>query len=269
MTNVQMQVDTWVTITPDSATDLKDKMRYGVFIRCPFASGAADPNNWLMACLQTKSTSLSLPPYYNPPYAHSVSLIIVKCVAGNPTTLGTYNTTHTPDEKLTVALTADITGLWQAYVWPQGNRQPGKPQRAGQDSALATGGALASGGAGIYDVSLLASNISNDRKVRAFDNAVLFAAAPDAVCFPGKQIEIRSDATRRQALTGSTMGEVPRYQGTRFFLEPAGDANRINRVFCKWRETDVDGVPDINTSDAAIVQAYVAPSYLYPPGTDV
>lgn len=266
MTNVQMQTDVWMKVAPDSTTDLTDKMRYGVFIRCPFVSGAADPNNWVMAALQTYS---GLAGFSSPgTFVHTVRMMVLKCVAGVVSTLGTVNTRHSPDEKLTVALTADVTGLWQAYVWPKGTRQPSRPQKAGQDSALATGGTLASGGAGIYDVSTMANNPSNLLKARVFDNVALFAATPDAVCFPGKQLEIRSDATRREALSGSTQGEVPRYQGKRFFLEPAGDANRINRVFVKWRETDVDGVPDINVADAAIVRAYVAPRFLYPPGTD-
>lgn len=131
-------------------------------------------------------------------------------------------------------------------------------QIRGYHAALATGGALASGKAGIAD-----QNSNSAASARYYDD--FYAATPAAepiVCYSGQSIEFSSTSTLREDSTGTYAGPPPEYVGGRFFVPPAGDANRQTRIAVIARRNDVESMPDDNISDSTTVQVLVTPRYL-------
>jgi hypothetical protein len=129
------------------------------------------------------------------------------------------------------------------------------------DSRLATGGTLASGKSGFFDLHPNTSAANRD-----FDNFV--AAVPDPepiVLYSGRTAEIRSDGAIRQDSTGTYYGSVPSYRGSRFLVPPAGDENRTSRILAKVHRNDIETTASANVTDNLTIQAVVTPRYLVAP----
>jgi hypothetical protein len=103
-------------------------------------------------------------------------------------------------------------------------------------SAIATGGALASGKSGIYDLSA-----ASEAATRTFTSVQVSALAAIPYCIqPSRTMEVRSDSTLAQDSTGTYYGPVPRYRGSRFFVPQDGSANRTSRVIVKADQNDLE-----------------------------
>lgn len=128
----------------------------------------------------------------------------------------------------------------------------------GSDSALATGGTLATGKPGIVDQGHVGSS-----GTRTYDN--FYAATPalePIALYSGRVLEIRSDATKRQNSAGTIYGDAPSYRGARFYVPVAGVRNRKARIAVKARRNDVDGGADDQIADNLTVQANYVPRFL-------
>lgn len=130
-----------------------------------------------------------------------------------------------------------------------------------QHASLATGGALATGKPGIYDL-----NTSASANPTYFDD--FYAATPTAepiVCYSGQSIEFRHDTVLRKDSTGTYAGPPPEYIGGRFLIPPAGDANRKARIAVMAKRNDVAVMPDDNIADSTTLAVYGVPRYLVVP----
>ena len=116
-------------------------------------------------------------------------------------------------------------------------------------TAAATGGALATGLAGIVD-----KGISLNRS-RFYDNFVVGTPSSEPIAlYSGRILEVRYDGVIRQDSTGTYTGPPASYRGTRF-LVPVG----TSRVLAKARRSDVDVSQDANVTDATQVQVGYTP----------
>lgn len=130
------------------------------------------------------------------------------------------------------------------------------------DSALATGGALATGKPGFVDYSTeTAPTIT-----RYFDNFYVAtpAAEPIAV-YSGRTAEIRSTVAIRPDSTGTYYGDVPGYRGSRFYPPPAGTRSRKTRIAVMARRNDVTEMADDQIADSTTISAYYVPRFVNVP----
>lgn len=124
------------------------------------------------------------------------------------------------------------------------------------DSALATGGTLATGKPGFYD-----QNTAANSPGRFYGN--FYVATPTAepiALYSGRNMEVRHDAIIRQDSTGVYTGVPPSYRGSRFLVPPG-----TSRVLAKARRRDVDVNPDENVTDATQIQVGWTPRGLAVP----
>ncbi len=126
------------------------------------------------------------------------------------------------------------------------------------DTAMATGGALASGKCGVFDYNTGTSGIA-----RGLDN--FYTATPPAepiACHSAQTIEFRHDTALREDSTGTYAGSPPEYVGSRFFVPNAGGPGRKARVAVMAKRNDVATAADDNIADSTTVSVYVVPRYL-------
>jgi hypothetical protein len=132
---------------------------------------------------------------------------------------------------------------------------------AGTWPELATGGALASGKAGLYDQGVTSSH---GRYYGKF-----YAAIPSpepVVVNSGQSIEFRAnaDALRRDA-SGTYGGRAPAYRGGRVLIPAAGAPGRTSRVVVAARRNDTDAGVDGGVTDNTQVVVQYTPRYLAVP----
>jgi hypothetical protein len=98
-----------------------------------------DTDNWLRASVRVTSGGRNL--------------VVEKRVAGTVTTLysSPSATVGFPNTFYTLRLAVGADGTWRLWLFAAGS-SPGEPYVTGTDAALASGGALASGKVGIYDM---------------------------------------------------------------------------------------------------------------------
>jgi hypothetical protein len=216
-----------------------EQTRIGVIARY------SSTEKWLMAVLMNKEDEIKK--------ENGTYLVVLKRTgAAAGTELGRVLApkAYTPDSLVTLTALAD--GTWSATV----DLGLGGPLTvSGQDADLATGGTLASGKPGFYDVRL--SSIAVTRKVDNFN--VVAVAEAGRVCFASKRAEVRWDETERQDATGSYYGEPSSYRGGRFFV-PVGNS----RLALKMRRNDVDLEPDANVTDKHEVEVKITERVLAP-----
>lgn len=205
-----------------------------------------DTLNWVMATIDTLAAS---------------TVTVRKNVAGTVSVLGS---TRLPGLRgypafYSIRLQVDTVGLWAVWVWPTGG-PAGAPVGTGQDSQLATGGPLASGRPGMYDVN--AQAVAVTRRYDSFYSAPL--GDTNAVIFAGRALEFRYDDTIRQSADGATWGRPTEYRGARFMLRPAGDAGRTTRVVVRAHRNDLDAAPASPVADSLDVSLAYEPRFLWP-----
>lgn len=130
-----------------------------------------------------------------------------------------------------------------------------------QHSSLATGGALATGKPGFLDQSTAAASF-----IRYYDNFyVATPAAESVVVYSGRTATLASTYAQRQDSTGTYVGDVPGYRGSRFFVPPAGTRARKARVAVMARRNDVVVAQDDQIADSTTIQALLTPRYVNVP----
>ncbi len=128
------------------------------------------------------------------------------------------------------------------------------------DATLATGGALATGKAGVVDFNNFTSVVT-----RHYDNVYIATPPAEPVAIhSGRLIEVRHDATERQNAAGTVYGKPKSYTGGRAFVPAAGSEARASRVWCKARRNDIDVTPDDNIADATKLKVSLRPRYRMP-----
>jgi len=100
-------------------------------------------------------------------------------------------------------------------------------------TALATGGAIASGKAGLYDL-----NTSSTSIVRYYDDVeVSTPAAESVVIWPGRTLEVSGEDVIRQDSTGVYTGRPPSYRGSRF-RAPVGTSRVV--VHAAYEDLEIE-----------------------------
>lgn len=200
-----------------------------------------DTSNWLTVYAQRATD------------ATKTYITVEKCVAGVFTELAAAIDVGAPPifggVWYTLAALVDASGVLSVWMFSQG--APGPVLWQTQDSALATGGALASGKPGIVDELATAGAVT-----RNYDNFFAFAPAADAVILSGQSAEFRSygdDPVLREDSTGTYWGRPSETRGGRLWLPPAGDEGRTTRIAVMARRSDVETLPSANIADSTSV----------------
>jgi hypothetical protein len=123
------------------------------------------------------------------------------------------------------------------------------------DSALATGGALATGKPGFAHSSAGATPMPVD------EFNVMIPATEPVVIYSGRTLTVSSDDTKRQNSAGTASGNPPSYHPAGRFVVPVG----TSRVFAAARRNDTDSTLDDNVTDATQIQVGVTPRGLVVP----
>lgn len=205
-----------------------------------------DLNNWLAA-------------YVYGGGARGATFVQIKVlIAGSAVRVYSAPFSALPGTWSTIRLTLDASGRLCLWAAPRGGLG-GEPLLMCSEVEVAAGGALAIGPSGLYGNNALLSAGSS------FDN--FFAAVPTVrpVIYAERQVEIRHDGTLMEDATGSYDGPVPEYRGSRFFIPPAGSANRTARVVVKARRNDIEQFEDVPVTDPLQVQVVYTPRYLQVP----
>jgi hypothetical protein len=156
-----------------------------------------------------------------------LQLVVTTVVAGVASALAPALTIQgTSNNWYTLRALVDAAGRWRVWYGPRD--AIGSPIAQGMDSALATGGALASGKPGFRD-----ANFGSGAMTRNFDNFFAFAHTPDAACFAGQSLEIRHDRAERENPAGTAWNRVTVPRGRYLRFAPGGQEGRSNRFFLK------------------------------------
>jgi hypothetical protein len=158
----------------------------------------------------------------------------------------------------TVRLMVDAGGRFLAWFGQRGASL--SLLATGVDSALATGGALASGKVGIYDAESAATPTGF---TRIFDNFSAFVPTADAAIFASQSLEIRHDRATREDSTGTYWNDKT-IDGDYLRVPPAGREGRTTRIIVKGSRNDPDTMNDTAIDDLT-AQLYVVPRYLVVP----
>jgi hypothetical protein len=176
-----------------------------------------DVSNWLWAGIYVDRSP------------SDVKIKIRKRVAGTVTDVATLDvfdvfSAHEFTENLTYSMALQVDTTGRASFWINSTT----PVMTVADSALATGGALASGRVGLYDVNSTAS-----ASTRTFDNFVAWVPVVDMAVPAGQSLAIRSNSALREDPTGSFWQRPSRYIGSYLQVPPAGAEARNCRYMIK------------------------------------
>lgn len=233
-TNVVVQADVWINNVAGSA----DEDTYlGVLARY------TDTNNWLMAVIEPRDEGFH----------------IRKRVSGTVTTIETVTGLRVEDGvPWSIRLMVDTTGRWWAYCFAVGTT-PTAPLASGQDAALATGGALATGKPGIYDAHTKLSALN-----RNYDNFIVFVPTLDAAIFASQSLTLSHAGASREDSTGTFSAPVSSVRGRYLKIPPGGPEGRSTRLIVKGFRYDPYTSPDGGIDDIS-AQLHVTPRGLVVP----
>lgn len=164
------------------------------------------------------------------------SLIVGVVVAGVTTNLSVRAWPRSYDAWWQLRLVALASGRAIASIMQNG---VAVTQCDAASSVLATAGALATGKPGFADLNI------GGASTRYYDN--FYAATPAAepiVCYSGRSIQFRDDATLRDDAAGVYAGPPQEYVGARFTIPCAGGPARKARVAVIARRQDVESTND-------------------------
>lgn len=133
-------------------------------------------------------------------------------------------------------------------------------QLAGLQSALATGGTLASGKVGLADRNATGVTLN-----RYYDN--FYAGTPSAetlVINSGQSLQVRSDSNLRASVDGTAYGDIAS-RGSRLFIPQAGDAGRSSRIAVRATREDPVTMASRNDGDSTELAVFYKPRYLAVP----
>jgi hypothetical protein len=154
-----------------------------------------------------------------------------------------------------VLLTITAAGDWSLWLGPAG----GTIERVafGQHSVLATGGTLATGEPGIYDLDSGAGGTIT----RTYNNFAVWVPPLDAAIFASQSAQVRWDGTIREDSAGSFYVPVSKYEGDRLTVPPEGPEARTVRVITKASRNHPDIGIDTAIDDYT-ARLHVTPRYL-------
>lgn len=164
-----------------------------------------------------------------------------------------------PNPTNLTTLRAYIAASGKFIVWTV-NGDTASFNCAGQDTDLATGGALASGRNGLVD-----RNVSTTAATRTYDNHKVWVPATDAVIFAGRYCEVRTDGVFRTDPAGVGASPVARHIGDLPRLPPAGMEGRSVETIVVGSRGDLDQLPDSGIDDIQ-GQLFYRPSWMFVPG---
>jgi len=209
--------------------------------------------NCLFAVLETTTIGTA--------YSSTAYLAIIKRVASVETYLAyagpitiNLNTWHT------ITASVDSTGYTLANVGVRGASSTLTWAGVSSDSSLATAGALATGGYGIYDATT-ASNANT----RSFDNFAISTLSSTAsivspVVNSGYGVDVKHNTALTDNSAGTSVGTTPIRQGNYPKLPPATRNTSKSRIVVRARRNDNDlGLADTGTSDALRASLTVTP----------
>lgn len=194
-------------------------------------------------------------------FLESASILVVEVtIAGNATFLKSIPMSITYDQWYRISLQVDANGHCAVWSRPQGF-SPGSPVLTFWSSELATGGALASGKAGIIDTGGTSSLL------RYYDNFVAASIVRDAAVFASQSAEVRWDRFHRED-SGGTFWQKPTsaYEGDYLLIPPAGRENRSTEFIVKMSRNQQGEMPDPNIDDLSVRLQYT-PRYLVLPSS--
>ena len=199
----------------------------------------------------TNYAFLTMEPF--PPLPTNALLIkLGTVVAGTPAVLAeTVITSVNPPDAFSLTLSATLDGQLKAT----GNVLE-TFAISGSSAAIATAGALASGKAGIYQQSGVASVTTVVESI-----TVQSLPAIPYVVQSERSMEARSDSTLTFDSTGTYAGPVPEYRGSRFYVPQDGSANRTSRILVKADRNDLEEADQQTIADAFTAQVFVTPRY--------
>lgn len=163
-----------------------------------------------------------------------------------------------PGTTYTVRMMIDASGRYYLWVYTPGS-DPGDPRVQGQHDVLATGGGVASGKPGIWDL-----NLSGSACTRTYYGFLAYAPTPDAAVMSGRSIEIRSDRVVRQDSGGTLWVPPGSYEGDYMTLPAAGQEARTVRVIVKASRNTPTSMSD-PAIDAISAKLNYVPRYLNVP----
>lgn len=156
----------------------------------------------------------------------------------------------------TLRLLIDAAGRWFLFQCAQGQT----PQfvAGGQDSALATGGALATGKTGFINHNTSGASICQ------FDNFLVWVPVSDAAMFASQSAEICSTGYLREDSAGAVWTAPSVYEGDYLLVPPAGREARTSRFVVKASRGDADSLADTAIDDITATLT-VTPRFLVVP----
>lgn len=123
----------------------------------------------------------------------------------------------------TIRLQVDPLGRFWVWWFPRGFA-PGPPLLQGQDAALATGGARATGRIGIHD------NWGTGASTRTFDNFLGFVPTSDAAIFGTQSLTLGPTYATREDSTGTFPVTISDRRGRYLKIPPSGPETRSTRL---------------------------------------
>jgi hypothetical protein len=182
----------------------------------------------------------------------SVNTYILNDPSSNPTYAPSAD-----DVWRTLRVQIDAAGRWSVWAGLQG--APPDPIISGVDSALATGGALASGRPGFRD-----ERGTSFTRTRYYDNFLAFVPAVDAAVYANQSLELRHDRATRENSGGTFSTSISKVDGNYLRIPPAGPESRTARLVVKGFRHDPYTSQDGGIDDIG-AQLFVTPRGLVVP----
>lgn len=152
----------------------------------------------------------------------------------------------------TITFGLDTEGRY--FVWVGAIAEP---IISGQDAVFATGGALASGRIGIYDLYEQAT-----ASTRTYDNFAAWVPTSEAAIHASQSGEIRTDGVFREDAAGVAWGPAGEVAGALPRIPSSGLETRKVELFIKGSRGNFDRIPDSGIDDIS-AQAFYRPSWLF------
>jgi hypothetical protein len=198
------------------SVDLVGATAFGVDgVKASLVARYVDGSNYLRAKTYRTFPGVGLPQRY---------VELEQVVAGVVTSLGLrfVGTTVEPPGRLELTVIAD-----RAIVrWYVGDALIGEKEAT--STALASGGALATGKVGVHDLHTLTG-----ASTRVYDNVAVWVPAADAVPFAGRSVRVTSTGVERQNSAGTFYQPVASYIGGYLKVPPSGAEGRSVRFIVK------------------------------------
>lgn len=212
-------------------------MTAGVFLRY------VDANNFLLARFRKYSDGTIL--------GLATRVELVKKVSGTFTSIATYGNAFTAGYAFswnTLTVSADASGNVLVKT-NRGGFSSDVTKITTTDSALATGGALESGGFGIYHANTGTANANDafdDFSVTGLNTATLI----NPVVFSSRTVDLTHQAAVSASSDGTKMNPTPIIEGNYLKLPPATRNSDKHRVVVRARRNDIDaGFADTGLDD--------------------